>query len=107
MNEHEFKSRVAPPAAYKAPSLPTLAALGAISAAALLSGCGPRRPVIAGGITSPSDYRELVDEKGEPEPELPAAEKKATNEIPLKISDEFPFDVFMVELPGDRVLSVE
>jgi hypothetical protein len=30
--------KVAPPASYKAPSLPTLAALGAISTAALLSG---------------------------------------------------------------------
>ena len=39
MNEMESQPNVSPPAAYKAPSFPTLAALGVISTAALVSGC--------------------------------------------------------------------
>lgn len=62
MNKHESKPRVAPPAAYKAPSLPTLAALGAVSAAAMLSGC---KSHMAGGISNPTDYREPADKKSE------------------------------------------
>jgi len=38
MNEPQSKPPVTPPAGYKTPSLPTLAALGVLSAAAL-SGC--------------------------------------------------------------------
>ena len=45
MNEHEPKPHVAPPAGYKPPSLPTLAALGALGviSAAALSGCNLSR----------------------------------------------------------------
>ena len=41
MNSHEPKPPVAPPAAYKPPSIPTLAMLGAVGviSAAALSGC--------------------------------------------------------------------
>jgi hypothetical protein len=39
MNEQNPKPVVTPPDAYKPPSLPTLAALGVIASAALLTGC--------------------------------------------------------------------
>ena len=39
MNEMDAQPKVSPPTSYKAPSFPTLAALGVISAAALVSGC--------------------------------------------------------------------
>ena len=61
MNEHEPKPQVAPPAGYKPPSLPTLAALGAISAAAL-AGCERSYPPLAGVPPMP------VDEQKQPQP---------------------------------------
>ena len=57
MNEHEPKPQVAPPAGYKPPSLPTLAALGIISAATL-AGCIP----LTGAMIMP------VDEEKQPLP---------------------------------------
>ena len=36
---HDPQPNVSPPTSYKTPSLPTLAALGVISATALVSGC--------------------------------------------------------------------
>ena len=85
MNEHESKPRVTPPAAYKAPSLPTLAALGAISAAALLNGCA-RAPKMESVITmglpiNPIDRLESTEEKNEPSPALPSTEEKFSEEI--------------------------
>ena len=53
MNESQNKPRVAPPAAYKAPSLPTLAALGAISVAALASGCAKKTIMLGGALSIP------------------------------------------------------
>jgi len=60
MNEQNTKPNVAPPAGYKPPSLPALAALGAISAAAL-AGCERIYP-LAGAMIMP------VDEQKQPQP---------------------------------------
>ena len=54
MNKQDTKLNVAPPESYKAPSLPTLAALGLLSAAALTTGCSDDKH-IAGGITAPKE----------------------------------------------------
>ena len=77
MNDQESKNKpnVAPPAAYKAPSLPTLAALGAISAAALMGGCN-RYEYAMGDVYIPTDCPEPTEEKSEPSPALPPAEKE-------------------------------
>jgi len=42
LKKHSAKLTVAPPASYKGPSLPTLAALGFLSAATALTGCEPK-----------------------------------------------------------------
>ena len=63
MNEPDPKPRVAPPAAYKPPSLPTLAALGALSAAtAFLGGCLPGY-VKPNQLPPTTDAEAPVDEK--------------------------------------------
>jgi len=54
MKKQDTTLNVAPPESYKAPSLPTLAALGLLSAAALVSGCSDDKH-IAGGITAPKE----------------------------------------------------
>ena len=73
MNNQESKNkpRVAPPAAYKTPALPTLAALGAISVAALMGGC-----MLQGVVYIPTDRPESTEEKNEPSPAFPPAEKE-------------------------------
>ena len=54
MKKKSTKSKVAPPTSYKAPSLPTLAALGVITAtvAALTTGC---KQQVAGLMIEPCD----------------------------------------------------
>ena len=92
MNESQNKPRVAPPAAYKAPSLPTLAALGAISAAALVGGCATEQKhqrfndIELGGICIM-----ILDEPAETQ--TPPAEKAPEN-IPEG------GDVFIGEIPA-------
>ena len=71
MNETHTKPNVAPPASYKAPSLPTLAALGAIAAAALAGGCKKTPMYDLGGDVyapepEPAETQNNSEEKNEP-----------------------------------------
>ena len=64
MNEHESKPHVAPPAGYKPPSLPTLAALGALGTAALMSGCDNQ--AVMGKMVCPTDRIKSTEEPNQP-----------------------------------------
>ena len=56
MKKKATKPKVAPPVSYKAPSFPTLAALGVIAATALVSGCkGKEREMIPGEMAPPQE----------------------------------------------------
>ena len=65
MKKQSAKPNVAPPASYKVPSLPTLAALGVITAAALATGC--RQRISDGIIVEPCAP---VEKGSETEPPL-------------------------------------
>jgi len=62
MQEQESKPKVSPPVSYKAPSLPTLAALGAITAAALATGCNKSVPL--GGDPICENEPKIMEEGG-------------------------------------------
>ena len=63
MNEIESQPNVAPPASYKTPSLPTLAALGVISTAALASGCNRMGGSMITPIPESAETQNVSDEK--------------------------------------------
>ena len=76
MKTQTAKPTVAPPASYKAPALPTLAALGILTAATTLTtGCRGvmKEPEILGGITAPREWHEEILDGVVVSPELPAA----------------------------------
>ena len=73
MKKQSAKPNVAPPASYKMPSLPTLAALGALTAAALATGCRNNREHLDGIIEAPNEpWVEKGSETVPPFPGIPA-----------------------------------
>ena len=98
LKKQRAKPTVAPPASYKGPSLPTLAALGLLSAATTLTGCKP--PVALGGDPGPpaerggvGHLRGLIEAEPRPLP-LPGVPAEKGSEAPfagdIAIEGEMP-----------------
>ena len=66
MRKHESKPQVAPPVSYKAPSLPTLAALGVVAATAVLTaGCYVETRGTDGIIIDPYEEAPPIENESE------------------------------------------
>ena len=94
LEKQSAKPAVAPPASYRGPSLPTLAALGLLTAATTLTGCKP--PVALGGDPGPPAERGGVGHlRG-----LIEAEPRPLPGVPAEKGSEEPLDGEIV-LPGE------
>ncbi|MCL2104464.1 MAG: hypothetical protein FWH21_05345 [Kiritimatiellaeota bacterium] len=97
MKKQNAKPNVAPPASYKAPSLPTLAALGVLTAATtLMTGCKdesplPGEPPIEKGVDSMRHLRGLIE----------AVPSEAKNPVPPEEKEAEPIE------DGGVVIEVE
>jgi len=88
LEKQRVKPTVAPPASYRGPSLPTLAALGFLSAATTLTGCKPQ--IALGGDPGPpterggaGHLRGLIEAEPRPLPGVVAPPAEKGSEEPL------------------------